>query len=867
MLHVQPQHWEADVILNDGSIATIRAIDNGDKEAIYQFYDRVSDKSKFLRFFGTHPTLSDSDMQRWLDIEGYERVTLVLEERGDIVAVAGYAIVQQFLPARVGDVSFLVQDSHQGKGVGPIMLEHLAQIGREGNVSRFFAEMLMQNRTMTQVFISAGYQVKPELEDGMITVDFEISPNKVSREVMERRETRAEANSLRRLLTPQRVAVVGVHDRVASHVTDFAGEVIAFDDIAALSAVAEPIDLVVAVHDPHELNSLMQCAADVGAHGVVLTTPSDYPPLNSNETRDVVMAARDVGLRVLGPTSLGLINTDPEVRLNTTPVPVPRSGSVGLFTQSSGVAMVMLSHAVSRGTGLSVFLASGSFADVTGNDVMQFWSDDERTHICMLSLDSGGNPRKFFRIVRRLALEKYVIVFLPSRALRSAIPGNETGLAPASSETIDAVIRQSGAMVVNRRDAMFDIAQILARQPLPRGRRVAVVSNSSGLALQMAASAQRFGLRPVVKRPVGTGVQGMISQVELLLDDANVDIIVCAVVEIDEPAAEESYAHLAALAAKGKPRPLIASFIGIGLPNYGVGLGEEQQGQLPVFDNYADAMEALGVILDNQRRRAAIRPSPDDLVGSGDEDVARGVVDKLLAQNPEGRWASDTETAEILAAYGIDLVPWTDTPTFAEALQASEKYGWDVVLKATSPLVRGRSELPTVIRQINTEDELAHAWKTLEKLAEELHLGSDAGVLQPAVQRQVASGASLKIRAVEDPVLGPLVGVGVSGISSELLKDVAWRIPPLRRHDVVDMLSDLKAAPLLTGQTGMKPIDIRGLESVLLQLSKLKDDIAAVVEAELIPVIVGIDAVHVVGARLRVAPLGQEREPLARALQ
>ena len=843
--------WDADVILNDGSVATLRALRRGDRRDVERFFRRVSDRSKYLRFFGSHPTLTEEDWHRWADTRGHDKVTLLVLQRGEVIAVAGYEIVPSLLPARVGDVSFLVQDSHHGLGVANILLEHLAQIGREGGVERFFAEMLTQNRQMVQVFLRAGYTVRRELADGFITVDFAIAPSATSREVMQRRELRAEASSIRTLLTPRTVTVVG---------SPPAPSLVDAPRAASPEQIFPPTDLVVAEYDGTDFRRLMRAAAAAGATGVVVMSRGANPGLEPAAARAIVAAAREAGVRALGPASLGVINT--AVGLNTTPAADPRPGHTGLATQSAGVAALTLSHAIARGCGLSSFVATGTFADVTGNDVMQYWSSDDATRVCLLSLDTVGNPRKFFRVLRRLALDKHVVVFLPSRALPAADP------APLNS-----VIRDSGAMVVTRRDAMFDIAQLLARQPLPRGRRVYLVSNSAGLSVQMKAAALRFGLIPSATTVSGPPERGLARETAAALADANVDAVLCAVVDPGGSFAETVFGQLTELAAGAAVQhgtPLIASFVGFGLPDYRRGSGKEAQGQLPVVDTYADALEALGAVLDNEQRRQRAWPHPGDAVGSGDENAARAVVDAILAGSPEGRWASDEECARILAAYGIAPVRWERAASLAEAIDAGAALGWDiggdVVLKCLSPRVRGRSELPTVIRSITSPGAMQRAWATLATLARELGLGDDPSALTPVVQRTVSSGASLTLGAVEDPVLGPLISAGISGISSDLLGDVSWRVPPLRHCDAADMVASLRAAPLLTGYRGTAPADAAGIERVLLQLARLKDDIAAVAEVELTPVIAAASSTAIAGARLRVAPLPDERDDLARRL-
>ncbi|QNQ89290.1 GNAT family N-acetyltransferase [Corynebacterium poyangense] len=880
--------WEADVILNDGGIATLRSVAPGDGEALRRFYSRVSDRSKYLRFFSTHPELSDEDLERWMSTDSYDKVTLVMVERDSIIAVAGYEIVPEFLPARVGDVSFLVQDSHHSRGVGNILLEHLAEIGREGGVERFFAEMLTQNRQMAQVFIRAGYSATPELADGFVTVDFTIEPNVKSREVMERREMRAEANSIRRLLNPASVAVIGEIDGVRALIPSlvtgrYQGQLHIVTTPTKETSVAEgldrlssSVDLVLVEHNPEQLDQIMAAAARKNATGLVIFANSQNPGLSHDQARDVVLKARDYGLRALGPAALGLINTDPQMSLNATPAPMPRRGKVGLFTQSAGVATLALSHAIERGCGLSSFVGAGLFADVTGNDVIQYWGDDENTDICLLSLDSIGNPRKFFRVLHRLALEKHVVVFIPSRALQSARHYGEAegmSLEAIGPHALDEVIRQTGSMVVTRRDTMYDIAQLLARQPLPRGNNVAVVSNSAGLTQQMAQSARRFGLEPHPFTVLEEPVSGIAARIEECLNDDGIDAVLATVVEVgiepDAPVLTAAAERLAELAARTTDTPVIASLVGFGKPDI-VMPAEESQGQLPLFPTYADALETLGLIVDNERRRAQARPQPEDEIGEGAKEDALEVVERVLEDCPEGRWATDTECSEILAAYGIDIVPWVAVNNLEEAVAAGEKHGWDVVLKCVSSLARGRSEWPTVIRHIRDAEAMAEAWQTLQLMAQELQLISpdsdDLSALEPVVQTTVATGAALTVRAVEDPVIGPVVSLGISGITNDLLEDKAWRVPPLRRSDAKDMVLQLSAAPLLTGYRGSKPSRLDSVERVIMQLARLKDDIAGIVEVELTPVIAGVVNTDIVGARMRIAPLSEHRDPLVRKI-
>ncbi|MBV7302966.1 GNAT family N-acetyltransferase [Corynebacterium sp. TAE3-ERU2] len=892
--------WDADVILYDGSVATVRAVRDSDRPLLVEFYTRVSDASKYLRFFSAHPTLSESDLDSWVQVDHRDTVTLVLTMREQIIATAHYGVVDKLLPQRVADVSFLVQDDAQGKGAANILLEHLAQAGRDNKVERFFAEMLTQNRAMVHVFRRAGYEVRPELEDGFITVDFQIDPTDRSREVMLQREQKSEAAAISRLLRPRSVAVVGDSDRMQAFISrifssHFRGQVhvstgpvhapapAAEDPAPAapaapaapelLAAIPGPIDLVVAHYEQESFDALLATAAAKEATGIVVLARGENPSLSSADAHHVLSAARARGIRALGPASLGLINTDPKVSLNATPAPLPQRGPVGLFTQSAGVATLALARAVELNIGISSFLASGAFADVTGNDVIQYWSADEATSIALLSLDAIGNPRKFFRLLRRLAVDKHVVVFSPSRALRSALPAAAAHDSAAQDSEVhapaaafDEVIRRTGAMVVSRRDTMFDIARILSSQPAPGGRRVTVISNSAGLSEQMAQAAGRFGLVAEAVTVRGEPVAGLVAATaEALRSDC--DAVLCAAVEISEPIIAPVLPQLHALAADAAI-PLLAAVVGFDERLAHLSAETGCSG-VPLFRNYADALEALGVIVETAEVKAKQRYEQPDSAGF-DRGRATAVIERALAAAPEGGALSDEDCAELLSCYGIELVRWEPARTVDEAHSAAEGFGWNVVLKATAAQVRGRPELHTIHRAINDFASLRRAWDALGQLGVELGLAATAEeavqALHPVVQPTVSTGTAVNVRGIENPVLGPMISLGLTSAAAVLNEDRRWCTPPLSETEARAMITHLATAPLLTGYRGTEAADLDALQRIIVQLAQLKDDLASVAEIELTPVIASPHGAQVVGARVVVQPQSRSRDPLIRAM-
>ena len=538
-----PAEWEADVLLSDGSAAHLRPIHAGDADRLIEFYARVSPESKYLRFFAPYPVLSGADVKRFTEVDHIDRVALILTLGQRMVAVGRYDRID----ATDAEVAFLVEDAFQGKGVGQLLLEHLADAARERGIQRFVADVLPQNRRMVQVFADAGYKVHRQYEDGMIVVEFPILPTESSWEVMLRREHRAEATSVRRLLHPRRLALVGPPVALTRGIRSlracgFTGELVAvcpgngeldLGDVPLVPDVAElpaGLDIVASLQPSDRVAELIDQVAGK-CFGMYVLHGGDF---GGTDNYAIVDRARANGLRLLGPDALGVINTTPSISLNASPAPMPRRGAVGLFCQSSGVGVMLLSGALQRHLGLATFISSGLFADVTSNDVMQYWLDDEATAVCVLSLDRIGNPRKFSRIVRQLAMRKPVVLFSPGRSEREARIGSAEGMRKVPERAVDAVFGQSGAIVCNRRDMMYDVAQILVRQPLPAGKRVRVITNSPTLAGHIHRVGQRAGLDcddPFIL-PATAGPDDFADAARSTLADPTVDVAVAAVVDL-----------------------------------------------------------------------------------------------------------------------------------------------------------------------------------------------------------------------------------------------------------------------------------------------------------------------------------------------
>ena len=868
-----PTEWEADVLLADGGVARLRPIRPDDARLLVEFYDRVSPESKFLRFFAPYPRLSRRDVIRFTDVDYIDRVALIITLGTKMIAVGRYDRVED----DEAEVAFLVEDAHQGRGIAQLLLEHLADAARERGITKFVAEVLPQNHRMAQVFVDAGYRVHKGMDDGVVLVEFPILPTNTSVGVMERREHRAESRSIRRLLTPKRLVLLGPGARVqelviAGVLAGFRGEVIAVstDDVEvsgvpcaeSIAAVEGSIDLAVVVVPIDELGGVVIDAAHKGALGLVVMTGTG----DGESNRTVVNLARAYGVRAVGPDALGLINTDPEVGLNASPAPMPRPGVVGMFCQSAAIGVSLIKHARDDNLGLSSFLSTGNYADVTGNDVLQFWEDDEATAVCLLALDSIGNPRKFTRIVRRLARRKPVIVFAPGRADRANHYGVRGGLGHVEEAAVDALFRQNGVIVAHRRQAMIDIARVVARQPLPRGPRVQLITNSSTLAWQMSTTVAAAGLvlkpEPVVL-PSNSHVSAFEAATRAALDDDQCDSVICTVVSPYRRAnpVEEALERL----SKTSTKPLLYVPLDFRDP-MPTRVEPDGRGQLVAFTEPGDAVRALGLATEYAGWLAR-DPGAVPLLDA-DEAAAKRLVNRVLARDPAGRLLTQDESAALLSAYGIKLVTRTAVHTFEEAVAAAEEMGWDVVLKASAPELRARPDQAAVYRNLDNIDELRQAWQDLTQVVSVLGFDPEEAITAaaPVVQKMAKPGVALVIRCREDAAFGPMITLGLDGLASELLGDVVHRVPPLTTVDAAGMVRGLRAAPVLFGRHGAPAVDVAAVEDLLQRAAQLADDLPQLATLTLSPCVASRSGVAVLGASIRLAPTDDHRDPMARVL-
>ncbi|WP_217181296.1 bifunctional GNAT family N-acetyltransferase/acetate--CoA ligase family protein [Streptomyces sp. AC495_CC817] len=603
--HEYPAHWEADVVLRDGGTARIRPITVDDAERLVSFYEQVSDESKYYRFFAPYPRLSAKDVHRFTHHDFVDRVGLAATVGGEFIATVRYDRIgadgmPASAPADEAEVAFLVQDAHQGRGVASALLEHIAAVARERGIRRFAAEVLPANSKMIKVFTDAGYQQQRSFEDGVVRLEFDLEPTDRSVAVQRAREQRAEARSVQRLLAPGSVAVIGagrtpggVGRSVLANLREagFTGRLYAVNkalgedekELAGVPAhrsvtdIEGPVDLaVVAVPAAH----VPQVVAECGEHGVqgLVVVSAGYAesgPEGRERQRELVRQARTYGMRIIGPNAFGIINTAPDVRLNASLAPeTPRSGRIGLFAQSGAIGIALLSRLHRRGggvtgvTGVSTFVSSGNRADVSGNDVLQYWYEDPDTDVVLMYLESIGNPRKFTRLARRTAAVKPLVVVQGARH-GSAPLGHAVRATQLPHTTVSALLRQAGVIRVDTITELVDAGLLLARQPLPAGPRVAILGNSESLGMLTYDACLSEGLRPLPPLDLTTGASAQDFHAALsraLADDSCDAVVVTAIPALGEtsPGDAALAEALRSAAAANPSKPVLVVHVELG---------------------------------------------------------------------------------------------------------------------------------------------------------------------------------------------------------------------------------------------------------------------------------------------------------------
>jgi acyl-CoA synthetase (NDP forming)/GNAT superfamily N-acetyltransferase len=880
--YTYPRHWEADVLLSDGGTVHLRPVVPSDADGLVALHARLSERTRYLRYFGAYPRIPQRDLERFSRVDHHGRVAFAAFLGDDIVAVGRY---EQLGDSASAEVAFVVDDAHQGRGLGSILLEHLAAAASERGLRRFVAEVLAENPQMVRVFRDAGYQISRAFEEGVLHLEFDIDPTEESLAVARAREQAAEARSVHNLLHPTSVAVIGAstdptkigYAALTNLLSaDFAGTVYPVNaehpSVRGVRAypsvldIPDPVDLAVVAVPADQVESVLDGALAKGVKTLLIVSAGfgEAGPHGLHAELSLVGEARAHGMRVVGPNALGVLNTAPGVRLNATLAPrLPARGRTGFFCQSGALGIAILADAEARGLGLSTFVSAGNRADVSGNDLLQYWETDPDTDVVLLYLESFGNPRKFARLARRLARTKPIVAVKSGRhAVRPQLAANSAEVDEAS---VQALFEQAGVVRVDSLAQLFDTALVFAHQPLPAGSRVGIVGNSSAIGLLAADTARALGLSLAVDQvDIGpqAGPEEFAAAVAEMLSSPEVDaLVVVFVPPLAIPGTSYARALREAVVDSGRQgeKPIVSTFLAAeGVPAELAVLddtGSPGRGSIPSYPSPERAVNALARVV----RYAAWRQRPQGTLvrPSGlHPEHAQGMVRELLANgggHADGDERNDADDVELrdddlvglLGCYGIEVVPFRRVRDADSAAAAAAGLGYPVTLKAVDERLRGRPDLVGVRLDLTSEDSVRTSYADLREVS-----GSD----EVYVQRMAPKGVSCVIGLQDDPSFGTLVSFGLSGLVSTLLGDRAYRAVPLTDVDAATLVREPRTAPLLTGYRGDEPADLAALQDLVLRVAALAEDNPEVRSLALDPILASPEGAFVANARMSLGP-------------
>jgi acetyl coenzyme A synthetase (ADP forming)-like protein len=879
---VYPAWEESDVVLRSGSTLRLRPIRTGDAAALLDFEERLPGDSPYFGFLG----IDGPDVEaaaRECRVDYRDRFTYVGEGGGRLVAVGHYRR-DSADPGRA-EVTFAVDDRFQGQGIGTRLLERLAEIARERDITTFEARILGPNPRMLDVFRNCGFPMSYRVAGDRSWVVVELRPTPAFEEKSAERSEKAAAASMSLLFEPRSVAVLGAsreRGKIGAEVlhnlisAGFQGRIFPVNPSATsiegvpcyarLTDVPDEVDLAVIVVPAAAVPRAIEDCIAHGVRALIVITAGFSETGEEGRAREAALLerVREAGIRMVGPNCMGIVNTDPAVRLNATFAPIyPPQGRVALSSQSGALGLALLDYAARLNLGISTFVSVGNKTDVSSNDLVQYWADDPRTDVILLYLESFGSPGLFGRIARRIARRKPIVAVKSGRSRAGArAASSHTGALAASDTVVDALFRQAGVIRTGTLEELFDVATLLAHQPVPRGRRVGIVTNAGGPGILAADACEAQGLElpPLAAAtanalrsflPAAASVQNPVDMLasappehytrtlRLVLSDPGIDSVLAIFIPPIAVATDAVAEAVVAGTREAGAKPVLAIFMSAKgapailrpIPTY------------PFPESAAIALARATQYGEWLSRPAGVVPDFPDL----EPDRARGIVGAALGRR--GGWLDPIEARDLLSAFGIPAADLRLAQDAGGAVRAAGDIGFPVALKAVGPSILHKTEVGGVRLGLQNADEVRDAALELEARLG----GAMTGIL---VQAMVPGGAEVIVGVVRDPTFGPLVLYGSGGTLVELVSDVSFRLHPVTDADAREMLEEVKGTALLRGYRGAPRADEAALRDLILRVSALVEACPEVREMDLNPVKILPEGASVVDARIRV-----ERRP------
>ncbi|HEX9160274.1 MAG TPA: GNAT family N-acetyltransferase [Thermoanaerobaculia bacterium] len=874
-----PAHFESDVVLRNGRTLHIRPVRPEDSAALLDFYRGMSKDSLYMRFFDVRtPESAVHDSPTTVDYVG--EFGVVGELGGSLAGIAHYFRSRR--DPRIAEVAFAIADRAQGFGIGTHLMQKLADIARTHGIDEFRAETLPENQKMLDVFLLSGFDVKSRSSDGAVHVSFPIAATEEFQDKAAERSQKAAYASMKSIFEPRSIAVVGASRRPGTigyeilrnlRTTGFHGalypinpKAVEIDGIPAFASVSHvpgPIDLGVIVVPAENVENIIDECVTKGVGAVVVITAGFGETGEAGREAEgrLVDKVRAAGIRMVGPNCMGVINTDPAVNMHATFSSIfPPRGNVAMSSQSGALGLAILDYARTLNIGFSTFISVGNKADVSGNDLIQYWAEDPKTDVMLLYLESFGNPRKFGEIARRVAKRKPIIAVKAGRSTGGArAASSHTGALATSDAIVGDLFRQAGIIRTDTLEELFDVAALLANQPQPRGPRVALLTNAggpgilaadaceaNGLTLAQVSEATTAELRSFlpaaasVGNPVDMIASASAEQygraMRLLLDDPNVDSLMIIYIPVFATEALAVAQAVRRCAADSNGKTMMATFMSAAqrMP--------AALNPVPSFPFPERAVKALARATNYaewRRRPVGSRILYDDI----DRDQMRTIVDRKLTAG--GGWLDALDVHALLLAANIPSALVERVGSVYEAVEAAMRMGFPVVLKAQGPTLLHKTEAGGVKLSLQDEREVREAYLEMQGRLSESMTGA-------IVQQMIPGGVEVMIGATEDPTFGHVVVYGAGGTLVELLGDISFRIHPLSDADTDDMVREVRFSRLLDGYRGSPKSDKEALKDVILRVSMLLEVCPEIRELDINPLKVLEHGAMIVDARVKI---------------
>ncbi|MFI6654935.1 GNAT family N-acetyltransferase [Streptomyces sp. NPDC050523] len=892
----KPSGPSVHALLADGTTVCIRTVGPGDHDQLQGLYEEMSPENLRLRFFGVSRRSAEMAADRACATPRPGYRALLAERSGQVIGLAEYDTGGTGTEA---DMSIAVAEGLHHRGVGTLLVEHLVSTARAEGVTAFTADALSENREVLRLFADLGLHTARRFEGPEVRCTIELTQDDTYLSAVEERGRAADVASLEPLLRPKTVAVVGAgrkpgsvgrailhhlkaggYTRRVFAVNPAATSILGVPSHPSVSALPRTPDLAVVAVPAAGVAPVAEECGKAGVRALLVVTAG----LDADQAQALMSACRTYGMRMVGPNCLGVSNTDPQLRLDATFAAThPRPGTAGVAVQSGGVGIALLDGLSRLGIGVSTFASLGDKYDVSGNDMLQWWESDHRTGLALLHLESFGNPRAFSRTARRVARRIPVLTVDAGRtAAGRRAAASHTAAAATRTMTRGALFTQAGVTATRSVGELLETAALLHSQPLPAGGRIAIVTNAGGAGVLAADACAEAGLTLPVPTPQliedllavlpdGAAVANPVDAsaavteeqlaecVDRIMRHSGVDAVLVALVPtaLAEATGDDLVRALTRAPAR-RTKPVAVIRLEQALP---VELLRADGGSVPSYAEPHAAARALAHAV--QRADWLARPAGTVPALDGVETArAHAVVETYLDAHPDGGWLDPRTCAALLGCYGIRQSQWAWAETEDDAALAADRLrGADgrVVMKGYWPGLLHKTVEHAVHLDLRGESQVRAAFRDLETRFAGLLTGV---VLQPLADR----GTELFAGVVQDQVFGPLVLFGLGGTATEVLADHAARLAPLTDHDVHDLITAPRCAPLLFGADGARPVDLEELEQLLLRLSRMASDLPQLAEADFNPVLASPGGTTVLDARVRLVPR-RPQDPYLRRLR